>query len=194
LDKIRQEISDRITEVLTVSCKPTQWKFSTFIVLSGWTWYKISAHNAVEYLWVSWEQLQRRPNFRQDSKSNCVYTCAQKQHDILKVRNALKKLRHGVGLYHLQSCSLEHRVLWRAQDIDPEGCARGCVFLNLSDIWKEFHNTFRADVSSKTGSFLACPLSNEWLKKENVRNTLSCTTNMQVYLSYFRFYASRIEQ
>ena len=91
LDKFRQEISDRITEALTVSWKPTQLNLSVFIVLSGWTWYKRSAHNTVEHLGVSWEQVQRRPRFLHDSKSNCVYTCTHKRYDILKVRNALIK-------------------------------------------------------------------------------------------------------
>lgn len=59
--------------------------------LDGLGRYNRSAYNAVEYLWVSWDQAQGRPCFRQDSKSYCVYTCTQKRYNILKVRNALIK-------------------------------------------------------------------------------------------------------
>lgn len=48
------------------------------------------------------------------------------------------KLRHGLGLHHLQSCPIEHSVLWRAQDIDTEGCASGCVFLICLTYGKSF--------------------------------------------------------
>ena len=60
----------------------------------GEIWYKISAHNAVLHLWVSWNSAP---------KWNYICTCTVKHYDILEIKNAFAKSVYCVTDYMVKN-------------------------------------------------------------------------------------------